>query len=323
MEQTDKYSKRVLRIGMIGLGMMGGAIARNIIKAGYSLTVVGHRQRGTLDTLVALGADEVDSARELASNVDVVLICVTGTAQVRQILWSENGVLEGAHPGLVVIDSSTSDPELAEEALAELTPRGAHFLDAPVNRTPKEAEQGRLNVLVGGDAAILDKVRPIMQSYSESIHHLGASGSGYKAKLIHNFISQANGAVLAEAMCTAAKVGLDLGEFVSLCRLSGAHSKTFDRIVPFVLNGDDSGQKFSLRNAAKDMWSYSQLATSAKTSAVVAEAVRQTFVLATNLGYGDKHVPHIFDALGHMNGVRVRAPEAAPVEAPSETPVIS
>ena len=108
-------------------------------------------------------------------------------------------------------------------------------------------------------------------------------------------------------MCTAAKVGLDLNEFISVCRMSGAHSKTFDRIVPFVLSGDDTGQQFALRNAAKDMWSYSQLAVAACTSAVVAEAVRQTYVLATNLGYGDKHLPHIFDALGHMNGVSVRA----------------
>ena len=286
---------------MIGLGMMGGAIARNILKHGFSLSVVGHRSRATIDSLVAMGAREFDTAAALARNTDVVLICVTGTGQVRDILWGVGGVLEGIHDGLIVVDASTSDPILADEASAELLPAGAQFLDAPVNRTPKEAEEGRLNILVGGDAQALAIVRPVMQTYSETIHHLGPVGSGYKAKLIHNFIAQANAAVLAEAMCTAAKVGLDLNEFVALCRLSGAHSKTFDRIVPFILSGDDAGQRFALRNAVKDMWSYSQLATNAQSTAVVAEAVRQIYVLATALGFGDHHVPHIFDVLGHIN----------------------
>ena len=308
MERTEKITDyRAYRVGMVGLGMMGAAIARNILKAGFALSVVGHRKRAVVEELVAAGAQEVDSASALARNSDVVVICVTGTSQVRDVIWGELGILEGARPGLVVVDSSTSDPILAEEALAGLGSKGAQFLDAPVNRTPREAELGLLNVLVGGDVDVLARVRPVLEAYSETIHHLGTSGSGYKAKLIHNFIAQANATVLAEAMCTAAKVGLDLSEFVDVCRLSGAHSKTFDRIVPFVLSGDDSGQQFALRNASKDMWSYSQLAASASTSAVVAEAVRQTYVLATNLGYGDKHVPHLFDALGHMNGVTVRA----------------
>jgi 3-hydroxyisobutyrate dehydrogenase-like beta-hydroxyacid dehydrogenase len=307
MEQINCSVTRSIRVGMIGLGMMGGAIARNILKGGFTLSVVGHRSRDAVEELVALGAHEVSSASELARKSDVVLICVTGTRQVRDILWGTNGVLEGAHEGLVVVDASTSDPILAEDAIAELLPKGAQFLDAPVNRTPQEAERGRLNVLVGGDANALAKVQPVLESYSETIHHLGPVGSGYKAKLIHNFIAQANAAVLAEAMCTAAKVGLDLNEFVGLCRLSGAHSKTFDRIVPFILSGDDTGQKFALRNAAKDMWSYCQLAASASMTAMVAEAVRQTYVLSTNLGYGDKHIAHLFDALGHMNGVNVHA----------------
>lgn len=296
-----------LRVGMAGLGMMGGAIARNILKHGFDLTLVAHRSRETLESLVALGAREASSPKALAEAVDVLLICVTGTAQIRALLTGENGVVAGAHEGLVVVDASTSDPLFADEAALLLGARGARFLDAPVNRTPKEAEEGRLNVLVGGDASTLEIVRPILATYSETIHHLGASGAGYKAKIVHNFVAQANATVLAEAMCTAAKIGLDLREFTALCRLSGAHSKTFDRLMPYVLDGDASGQKFSLRNAAKDMLSYSQLASAYATTASVAEAVRQTYVLATNLGFGDKHVPHIFDVLGHINGVEVRA----------------
>ena len=180
-------------------------------------------------------------------------------------------------------------------------------MDAPVNRTPKEAAEGRLNVLAGGDAATLEAVRPVLETYSETIHHVGPLGSGYRAKLIHNFIAQGTAVLLAEAFCTAAKVGLDLEAFADLCRLSGAHSRTFDRIVPFVLEGDDSGQKFTLRNAVKDMRSYTRLAESAPTTAFAAQAVHQTYLLATNLGHGDKYVPHLFDVIGQMNGVTVRA----------------
>ena len=159
----------------------------------------------------------------------------------------------------------------------------------------------------GGDAEVIDKVRPVFAAYSETVHHLGAVGPGYRAKLIHNFIAQANAAVLAEAFGTAAAVGLDLSAFADVCRLSGAYSKTFDLIIPFVLDGDDSGQRFALRNAAKDMRSYGSLVASYASTAIVADAVRQLYLLANNLGHGDKFVPHLFDVLGELSGVAVRA----------------
>lgn len=294
---------RIERVGMVGLGLMGSAIAGQVLKNGFTLSALAHRSRTAIDALVEQGATEVQSAAALAASVDVVLICVTGTPQAREIVFGEQGLVAGAHPGLVVIDSTTADPEFANEAAAALAEKGAAFLDAPVNRTPKEAREGRLNVLAGGDAAVLDRVRPLMAAYAETVHHLGAHGAGYRAKLIHNFIAQANGAILAEAFGTAAKAELNLHEFAAVCRLSGAHSKTFDRIIPFLLEGDDSGQQFAIRNAAKDMRSYSQLAAAQSSTAVIAEAVRQLYVLATNLGHGDKYVPHIFDVLRELNGL--------------------
>jgi 2-hydroxy-3-oxopropionate reductase len=305
MQSTNEGlpSGRVDRVGMVGLGLMGSAIAGQVLKNGFKLSALAHRSRTAIDALVEQGATEVQSAAALAASVDVVLICVTGTPQAREIVFGEQGLVAGAHSGLVVIDSTTADPEFANEAAAALAEKGAAFLDAPVNRTPKEAREGRLNVLAGGDAAVLDRVRPLMAAYAETVHHLGAHGAGYRAKLIHNFIAQANGAILAEAFGTAAKAELNLHEFAAVCRLSGAHSKTFDRIIPFLLEGDDSGQQFAIRNAAKDMRSYSQLAAAQSSTAVIAEAVRQLYVLATNLGHGDKYVPHIFDVLRELNGL--------------------
>ncbi|WP_087045951.1 NAD(P)-dependent oxidoreductase [Caballeronia ptereochthonis] len=303
MNERDSSAARVERVGMIGLGLMGSAIAAQVLKNGFHLSALAHRSRDALNALLSQGAAEARSAAELARNADVVLICVTGTPQVRDVVFREDGVLAGAHPGLIVIDSTTADPEFADEAAAAFAGKGAAFLDAPVNRTPKEAREGRLNVLAGGDADVLERVRPVMAAYAETVHHLGAHGAGYRAKLIHNFIAQANGAILAEAFGTAAKAKLNLSEFAAVCRLSGAHSKTFDRIIPYLLEGDDSGQQFAIRNAAKDMRSYSQLAAAQSSTAVIAEAVRQLYVLATNLGHGDKYVPHIFDVLAELNGL--------------------
>lgn len=292
----------VKRIGMIGLGLMGSAIARNVLRCGFELTVLGHRSRDALNALVAEGAREATSAAELARDADVVLICVTGTPQVRDVFHREGGLLEGAHAGLIVVDSSTSDPGFAAEAADALRAKGATFVDAPVNRTPKEAIEGRLNVLAGGDAAAVDALRPLFAAYSETVHHLGAHGSGYRAKLIHNFIAQANSVVVAEAFGTAAKAGLDLAAFADVCRLSGGHSKSFDRIVPYLLEGDDSGQQFAMRNAAKDMRSYAALATEMSSTAIVAEAVRQIFTLACNLGHSEAYVPRLFDVYAELNG---------------------
>lgn len=305
METAEKAlpASGIKRVGVVGLGLMGSAIAGQLLEKGFDLSTLAHRSRAAIDTLVGQGATEVRNAAELARGAEVVLICVTGTPQVRDVVFGENGLLAGAHPGLIVIDSTTADPEFAAQAAAAFAGKGAAFLDAPVNRTPKEAREGRLNVLVGGDADVLDRVRPLMAAYAETVHHLGAHGAGYCAKLIHNFIAQANGAILAEAFGTAGKAGLDLQEFAAVCRLSGAHSKTFDRIIPFVLEGDDSGQQFAIRNAAKDMRSYSQLAAAQSSTAVIAEAVRQLYVLATNLGHGDNYVPHIFDVLNELNGL--------------------
>ncbi|WP_426153393.1 NAD(P)-dependent oxidoreductase [Pseudomonas sp. DC3000-4b1] len=296
-------SRPVQRIGMAGLGLMGSAIAARVLEQGFSLWALAHRRRAAIDRLLSQGAIEAPTAAELARTTDVVLLCVTGTAQVRDLVYGPDGLLDGAHPGLVVMDSTTADPELAEELAKAFAAKGTAFLDAPVNRTPKEAREGRLNVLVGGDPQILQQVRPLMAAYAESVHHLGTHGAGYRAKLIHNFIAQANGAIIAEAFGTAAKAGLDLPAFAEVCRLSGAHSKTFDRVIPYVLEGDDSGQQFAIRNAAKDMRAYAQLAAAQSSPASIAEAVRQVYLLATNLGHGDAYVPRLFDVFKALNGL--------------------
>lgn len=297
----------ILNVGFIGLGLMGHAMAGNIQSKGFSLGVMAHRNRQPVEDLVIKGAREFANAAELTRAVDVILLCLPGTAEVKKTLIGANGILAGLRPGQIVVDSSTGDPNLTAELAALVIERGGHYLDAPVNRTPKDAVLGRLNVLAGGDADVLDRVRPVLACFSETIHHLGPLGSGHKAKVIHNFISQGNATILAEAFCTAAKNQIDLAAFAEICNMSGGYSRTFERIIPYVLRGDDSGQQFALDNCEKDMRYYTELTKSTPATAMVGDAVYQTFMLAKALGHGDKYVPRLFDVLGEINGVRVRA----------------
>lgn len=296
-----------INVGFIGLGLMGHAMAANIQKKGFALGVMAHRNRQPVDDLVGKGAREFASAAALTRAMDVVLLCLPGTAEVSKALAGEQGVLAGLRPGQIVVDCSTGDPNRTAELAAQVRERGGHYLDAPVNRTPKDAVLGRLNVLAGGDAEVLDQVRPVLACFAETIHHLGPLGSGHKAKVIHNFISQGNATILAEAFCTAAKNHIDLAAFAEICSMSGGYSRTFERIIPYVLSGDDSGQQFALANCEKDMRYYTELTKSTPATAMVADAVYQTFMLAKALGHGDKYVPRLFDVLGEINGVRVRA----------------
>lgn len=295
-----------IKAGFIGLGLMGHAMASNIQSKGFSLGVMAHRNRQPVEDLVGKGAREFANAAELTQAVEVVLLCLPGTNEVSHALTAENGVLAGLRPGQIVVDCSTGDPNRTAQVAALVVAKGGHYLDAPVNRTPKDAQAGRLNVLAGGDAQVLDKVRPLLECFSETIHHLGPLGSGHKAKVIHNFISQGNATILAEAFCTAAKNGIDLAAFAQICSMSGGYSRTFERIIPYVLSGDDSGQQFALSNCEKDMRYYTELSKSTPTTGIVSDAVYQTFMLAKALGHGDKYVPHLFDVLGEINGVRVR-----------------
>lgn len=299
-------SETIRRVGFTGLGMMGYGMARHILEAGYELTVIANRSRENVDRLVAAGAQEAGTHRELAAASDVVLACLPSSDVVADVLDGPDGLLAGIAPGVVVVDASTGDPTRTAAFAAQVGAAGAVYVDAPVNRTPTEALAGTLHVLAGAPEDVLERVRPVLETFSETIHHLGDVGSGHRAKVIHNFVAQGNAAILAEAFTTAAKTGVDLAALAEVCRHSGGYSRTFERLIPYVLSGDDTGQRFAIRNAEKDMNYYTSLNRAAGTSSFVAESVRQTFQLATQIGYGEKYVAHLFDALGELGGTVVR-----------------
>ena len=263
-------------IGMVGIGLMGHGIATNLVRRGHALTVLDHPGNQPLDALKAAGATGYSSARALAADSEVVILVLTGSAQVEQVLCGADGVLEGLKPGSIVIDCSTSMPESTRRMAQQVQARGSQLLDAPMTRTPKEAAEGRLNLLVGGDAAVLDRCRPLLSCFAENIAHAGPTGAGHSLKLLHNFVSLGSVTLLAEAAACARRSGIDDAVFVEVLDKGGGWGAALERLKPYLLRGDPSGLRFSMANALKDLGYYADMAHASGAHDAAAKAIHGT-----------------------------------------------
>ena len=295
-----------LTVGFAGLGLMGNGMAGNLSAAGYSLNMVAHRRRIYIDELIRRGAKEQSSYRELAANCDVVILCVTGTPEVESIVYSPGGLLDGAHEGLIVIDCSTSEPDSSEQIAASLKEEGASFVDAPLARTPADAEAGRLNTMVGASQDDFVRIEPILQVFCENIFHMGPVGSGHRTKLIYNFITMGYAAIISEAMCACAVTDVDLKKFADVVSSGGANSGIFQLIAPKAIElGDCSGLNFSMANAAKDLRYYNRMLDAVPVSSNVGRAVQHALIQGLNLGYADGLVGDLLHVQEKLNGVQI------------------
>ena len=294
------------RIGYIGVGLMGHGAAKHILQRGYPLTVMGHRNRAPVDDLVANGAREAATAAEAARQSDVLFLCLPSSVEVEATIYGEHGVLAGASKGLIVVDSTTADPRSTQKIGADLAARGIGMADAPLGRTPKEAEAGKLSTFIGGDADTVRAVRPIIESYAEVIVDAGALGAGHTLKLVNNFISIGTSAVIAEALAAAAKLGVDMKKLNEVVSAGGANSKMFQMMMPWVLEGDASNLKGPLRIAGKDLRFYTRLVESAPAIAFIAQACNQTYQLANIQGHGERFMPVLPGILAELNGCPIR-----------------
>ena len=292
-------------IGFIGLGMMGHGMAKNLLAKGFALRFVAHRKRANLQDLLDAGATEVASRAELARGADVVIICVTGSPQVEEIVYGADGLMAAAAKGLVVIDTSTAEPASGARMRADFAARGVTFIDAPLARTPKEAEEGRLNTMVGAEPADFERVRPVLAAFCENIFHVGPPGHGQVLKLINNMLAMTTAAAIAEAAATAAKSGLSLQKLFEVVSAGGVNSGIFQMMLGKALQGDLAGLKFAIGNAQKDLRYYTHLTEMLPTTSFIAEAAHQSFVQAANLGLGDSFIASLFKAQEQLNNVQI------------------
>jgi 3-hydroxyisobutyrate dehydrogenase-like beta-hydroxyacid dehydrogenase len=264
------------RVGLIGVGLMGHGIASNLVKHGHELAVLEHPGNQPLNALKAAGVTSVQRAADLAARSEVVILVLTGSPQIEAVLTGPGGVLEGLRPGSVVIDCSTAIPASTLRMAQAVQAAGGRFLDTPMTRTPKEAAEGRLNLLVGGDAALLDECRPLLQCFAENITHVGPVGAGHGMKLLHNYVSLGMVALISEAAACAGAQGVSPEVFVDVLAKGGGGGTALERVKPFLLAQDPSGLRFSIANACKDLGYYNTMAGDSGAAKDIAAAVLST-----------------------------------------------
>jgi 3-hydroxyisobutyrate dehydrogenase-like beta-hydroxyacid dehydrogenase len=290
-------------IGFIGVGLMGHGMASNLVTKGYPLVVLGHRKREPVEHLKSLGAAEAATARELAARCDIVHLCVTGSPQVEANLRGPDGVIASGKRGLIVIDCSTSNPVSTLALGAELKDSGMTLVDAPLARTPKEAEAGTLDTMVGCDDATFAVIEPVLRCWAANVMHLGPLGLGHKMKLVNNFVAMGYAALFSEALAIARKAGLTVEQFHSVIGAGRMRSGFYDTFIQWSL-GHDNAHQFSVANAHKDMRYLTSLATELGAVNPLQAAVKNCFAAMEAAGEGQRHVPMLVDFIAAQNGLR-------------------
>jgi 3-hydroxyisobutyrate dehydrogenase-like beta-hydroxyacid dehydrogenase len=291
-------------VGLIGVGLMGHGIGKNILAKGFKLNVLGHKNRAPIESLKSLGAAEAKSVADLVAGSDMLILCVTGTPQVEEIMLADKGVLASAKSGLIVADCSTAEPLSTLKIAALAKDKGIDFVDTPMTRTPKEAEAGKLGLMVGGDAITFSKIRPVLECFSDLIVPTGPVGTAHQVKLINNFLSLSHAAIAAEAITVAAKAGVNMEALREIIMGGGGASVMFGRLINVPLSDDDSQAKFAIRNARKDLRYYTNMTEQMPVASFLAEQVHQTYVLADTLGYGERYVPRLIDMMMKNAGLK-------------------
>jgi 3-hydroxyisobutyrate dehydrogenase-like beta-hydroxyacid dehydrogenase len=293
------------RIGFIGIGMMGHGMTKNLLAKGFPVTLKVNKDRSRVADLIEAGAKEAKTNADVAKASDVVIICVTGSPQVEDIVFGAGGLMEGVRSGQIVIDTSTAEPESTTRIREALAAKGVRFVDGPLARTPKEAEEGRLNTMVGADDKTFEEIKPILAAYCENIFHVGPPGSGHVMKLINNFLAMSIACSTAEAFATAARAGLQLEKFHQVIAAGGVASGVFKMISENAVKGDFNGMKFSISNARKDLRYYTHLTEGLPVVSFMGEAVHQALVHAVAQGFGDKMIPSLIEAQEKANGFQI------------------
>ncbi|MCB1341450.1 MAG: NAD(P)-dependent oxidoreductase [Pseudooceanicola sp.] len=294
-------------IGFIGLGYMGHGMAKNILQNGYTLHVRGNRNRAPVDSLVGMGAKEAASAAAMAADCDIIHLCLSNSPQVEAVIRGPDGILAGGRQGLTVIDATTSDPTSTTALAAELAAKGITLVDAPLGRTPREAEAGTLDTMVGADVATFERIRPVIECWAGNINRTGEVGSAHKMKLVMNFISMGYAALYSEALVMAVKSGLTPQTVEKVIGGSRLANGFFDTFMKGAVGRDLEIHKFTVANAAKDLRYAASMAMAAGMANPLGAAFRNTFAQVEASGNAGDFVPMLADHVARWNGLDLAA----------------
>jgi 3-hydroxyisobutyrate dehydrogenase len=272
-------------VGLIGLGLMGLPMGRNLLRAGFPL-VVWNRTGAKAEPLVRAGAKLAAHPREAAAQADVLITIVSDPAALEEVLWGPNGALEGLRPGSTLVDSSTVSPDLARRIAGACAERGVDFLDAPVTGGTWGAEKGELVFMVGGKAEVLERVKPVLAAMGQRFFLLGPNGAGQTVKLGMNLLLALEVDALAEALALVTAAGVPAERLIEVMQSSMARSGVLDVKAPLILKNEFPAS-FPLRLMHKDLRLALELARRQGTPLPAASAAFATFTAVNDAAQDD------------------------------------
>jgi 3-hydroxyisobutyrate dehydrogenase-like beta-hydroxyacid dehydrogenase len=289
-------------IGFVGLGNMGGRIARRLTDAGHP--VLGHDPApGSAERA---GATPARDLAEIAAGAELIFLSLPDSRAVEAVVLGEGGLLDHARAGQTIVDLSTAAPDSTRRIAALLAAKGGHYLDAGVSGGAAAAERGTLTLMTGGDQEALDRIRPLVETFAKKIFHLGGPGAGHSAKLLNNFLNAVSLAATSEVMVAGRKAGLDPHTLLDVLNASsGANWATANRF-PHIVDGDYLEGGLTSTLMTKDIVLYVDHLRDLGVPTLNAAGPLASFGLAANLGYADQISNRVVDAIGDIaGGVRV------------------
>ena len=293
-------------VGMVGVGNMGGRMTRRMTAAGYDVRAVDADPA----RIPASGARPAASLAELAAASDVIMLSLPDSAVIESVIRGPGGLLEHARAGQIIVDLSTANPASTRALHAELAAKDVRLLDAGISGGAAAADKGTLTLMVGGDAAALAAVRPLLGTFSAHVHHMGASGAGHVTKVLNNFLNGVTLAATAEVMVAGKKAGLDLAQLLEVINTSSGVSYASLNRFPHIIRGDYLEGGLTGRLMAKDIRLYLALAEDLGVTTLTGPGTLTAFRVSNALGYGDMISNRVVDALGDLaGGIRVAEEE--------------
>lgn len=294
-----------MKVGFIGLGAMGAPMAERIVKAGFETYTTIHRRREPADALAAMGATVLGSPAEVARAADTVITIMPADAELRQTVFGPNGLLEGFSPGKVLIDMTTATPMTLQEVGKALTGVGVRVLDAPVSGGTTGAVSGTLTIMVGGDPALLEECRPLLQTMGSRIMHVGPLGQGKAVKIVNQIMAAVNLLVIGEAFALGVRLGASPETLYAVVKESSGYSRMMDARLPNYLLAGSFQPGFKLDLMKKDVNLGLESARAQGVPLLLASTAAQVFAAASAAGQGGLDFAAAAQFLADLAGVKL------------------
>ena len=292
------------QVGFIGLGNMGNPMALNVLKKGFGLTVFDKNPRA-MENLVQAGAQRAASAAEAVAAAEVVMTCLPGTPEVEDLYLGPGGLIELAKAGIVFVDLSSVLPSTPRKLESRARERGLSFLEAPVSGGVTGARAATLAIMTGGEAAVLDRVRPILQAIGPNIYHVGKTGAGNTLKAINNMMSNVNAIAMMEGLTLGLKAGLDMKIMADVISKSSGNSNALARVERALIPRNfDPGFKVALMN--KDLDTFNTIARELHVPVSFSNVAQRYQQTALAAGLGEKDTSVVFTIIEQLAGIAPR-----------------